>query len=204
MGTPGAGRTTALCKWLGLEVFRRARMGHVVSVELDRPNPPGVLPVFCEALGVPLARFPASTVPEVAGGFVYFDLPGLSLKNHEQNRAMAAFLDREKIEHRILVLNAAYDHATLRAAYSIGRGMGATHLVFTHLDEVLQWGRLWDYLGDGRLQPLFWGTGPSLTGDCEDDVWDSLVRRTLAGAEVGSETAAPQQLSEENEEVISS
>ena len=204
IGTPGAGRTTALCKWLGLEVFRRARMGHVVSVEFDRPNPPGVLPVFCEALGVPLARFPASTVPEVAGGFVYFDLPSLSLKDPVQNKPIAAFLDREKIEHRILVLNAAYDHATLRTAYSVGREMGATHLVFTHLDEVVQWGRLWDYLGDGRLQPLFWGTGPSLTGDCEDDVWDSLVRRTLAGADFGSESAAPRQAQDDNEEVISS
>lgn len=181
LGTPGAGRTTALCKWLGAEVFRRARIGHVVTAEFDRPNPPGALPVFCEALGVPVARHPASTQPAAPGGFVYFDLPGISARDRGSNAAVAEFLEREGIAERVLVLNAAYDHAALRAAYAAGRDLGATHLVFTHLDEVPQWGRLWDYLLDGGLEPLFLGTGPSLTGDCEEDVFGALVSRTLAG-----------------------
>jgi len=44
-------------------------------------------------------------------------------------------------------------------------------------------GRLWDYLFDGALEPLFLATGPSLTGDCEEDVCGALVRRTLAPAD---------------------
>lgn len=194
LGAPGVGRTTALCKWLGMEVFRRGRMGHVVSVEFDRPNPAGPLPVFCEALGIPLAHFPAATRPAVPGGFVYFDLPGISARDASANAAVAAFLERERIEQRVLVLNAAYDHAALRAAYAAGRSLGATHLVLTHLDEVSQWGRLWDYLVDGALEPLFLATGPSLTGDCEEQVVDALVRRTLApapGSAGGDETAEP-------------
>jgi len=179
IGTPGVGRTTALCKWLSSEVFRRARIGHVVTAEFDRPNPAGPLPVFCEALGVPLAHFPASTEPATPGGFVYFDLPGLSLRHPAENAPIAKFLDEERIAQRVLVLNAAYDHAALRAAYAAGRGLGATHVVFTHLDEVAQWGRLWDYLLDGELQPLFLATGPSLTGDLETDAFDALARRTL-------------------------
>ncbi|HEX3730539.1 MAG TPA: flagellar GTP-binding protein [Opitutaceae bacterium] len=192
LGAPGVGRTTALCKWLGMEVFRRGRLGHVVSVEFDRPNPPGPLPVFCEALGVPVARFPASTRPAVPGGFVYFDLPGLSTRDPGENKALADFLAREQIDQRVLVLNAAYDHAALRTAYAAGRALGATHLVFTHLDEVPQWGRLWDYLIDGALEPVFFATGPSLTGDCEEDVSSALVRRTLVPAdEAETETEAP-------------
>jgi flagellar biosynthesis protein FlhF len=195
LGAPGVGRTTALCKWLGAEVFRRGRLGHVVTVEFDRPNPAGPLPVFCEALGVPVAHFPATTRPAVAGGFVYFDLPGLSTRDPAENAAIADFLDREQIDQRVLVLNAAYDHAALRAAYAAGRALGATHLVFTHLDETAQWGRLWDYLIAGALEPLFFGTGPSLTGDCEEAVFDALVRRTLAPA-----PAAPAADLEEAEE----
>lgn len=179
LGTPGVGRTTALCKWLANDVFRRARLGHVVTAEFDRPNPTGPLPVFCEALGVPMAHFPASTQPATPGGFVYFDLPGLSLRNPADNAAISDFLAREQIEQRVLVLNAAYDHAALRAGYAAGRALGATHVVFTHLDEVTQWGRLWDYLIDGELQPLFLATGPSLTGDCELDALDAVARRTL-------------------------
>jgi flagellar biosynthesis protein FlhF len=179
LGAAGVGRTTALCKWISQEVFRRARLGHVVSVEFDRPNPLGPLPVFTEALGVPLAHFPCETRAAVPGGFVYFDLPGLSVRRPADNAPLAEFLDREQIEERVLVLNAAYDRSSLRDAYAAGRDLGATHLVFTHLDEVPQWGKLWDYLFDEDIEPLFLATGGSLTGDCEEDVPGAIVRRTL-------------------------
>jgi flagellar biosynthesis protein FlhF len=179
LGTAGVGRTTALCKWLATDVFRRARMGHVVSVEFDRPNPLGPLPVFAEALGVPLAHFPCETKPAVPGGFVYFDLPSVSAHRPSDNAALASWLDREGVAERVLVLNAAYDRASLREAYAAGRDLGATHLVFTHLDEVPQWGKLWDYLFDEEVEPLFLATGPSLTGDCEEDVPGAIARRTL-------------------------
>ncbi|MES2695897.1 MAG: flagellar GTP-binding protein [Verrucomicrobiota bacterium] len=184
LGSPGVGRTTALCKWLSLEVFRRARLGHVISVEFDRPNPLGPLPVFAEALGVPLAHFPCETYAAVPGGFVYFDLPGISIRKPQENARIGAFLDAEQIEERVLVLNAAYDRASLRDAYAAGRDLGATHLVFTHLDEVPQWGKLWDYLFDEAIEPLFLSTGASLTGDCEEDVPGAIVRRTLPEEDV--------------------
>lgn len=179
LGTAGVGRTTALCKWLAAEVFRRARLGHVVAVEFDRPNPLGPLPVFSEALGVPLAHFPCETQPAVPGGFVYCDLPAISARRPGDNLALEAWLDRERIAERVLVLNAAYDRAALREAYAAGRDLGATHLVFTHLDEVPRWGKLWDYLFDEALEPLFLTTGASLTGDCEEDVAGAIARRTL-------------------------
>jgi flagellar biosynthesis protein FlhF len=65
-------------------------------------------------------------------------------------------------------------------------------LVFTHLDEIAQWGGLWDYLFDRALQPLFLANGPSLTGDCEEDVFGALIRRTLAaGAAPEEEKTEP-------------
>jgi flagellar biosynthesis protein FlhF len=179
LGAAGVGRTTALCKWLSIEVFRRARVGHVVTIEFDRPNPLGPLPVFAEALGVPLAHFPCETQPAVPGGFVYFDLPSISVRRPADNAALGAWLDREQIVERVLVLNAAYDRAAMREAYTAGRDLGATHVVFSHLDEVPQWGKLWDYLFDEELEPLFLTTGPSLTGDCEEDVCGAIARRTL-------------------------
>ncbi len=179
LGGPGAGRTTVLCKLLAQEVYRRGRIGHVVAVEFDQSNPLGPLPVFSEALGVPLAHFPCATQPVVPGGFVLFDLPAMSAAAGPANAALRAFLEREAIEQRVLVLNAAYDSQSLRAAHAAGRTLGATHLVFTHLDEVPHWGKLWDYLFDEALEPLFLATGPSLTGECEEDVTGAMARRTL-------------------------
>jgi flagellar biosynthesis protein FlhF len=187
LGTSGSGRTTSLCKCLGIEVIRNRRSGRVFVVEFDRPNPTGPLPMFCEALNLPFGRFPAyfeSLEPE---GFTYFDMPAISLRNPEENSAIAEFLDREGIEQRVLVLNVAYDQATLRSAYAAGCALGATHLIFTHLDEVQQWGRVWDYLCDGALNPLFLATGPALTGDCDEDVWGAVVHRTLAASNISGE-----------------
>ncbi|MDD2765222.1 MAG: flagellar GTP-binding protein [Opitutaceae bacterium] len=181
-GPAGAGRTTALCKWLAAEVFRRERHGRVVKVEFDRPNPTEPLAVFCEALGVPYEHHSPPLIAPEASGFLYLDLPALTLRRTADNTALARLLQEERIEGRVLVLNAAYESATLRDAYAAGRDLGATHLVLTHLDELAQWGRLWDYLLNGGLEPLFLATGPSLTGDCEEDVHGAILRRTLPGA----------------------
>jgi len=193
LGTPGVGRTTALCKWLARDVFAQGRVGRVVKAEFDRPNPAEGLAVFCEALGLTLeyhapaseeetAAPGATLAPEPEGGFLYADLPGLSLRHPAENAAIARFLDREQFAGRVLVLNAAYDSAMLRRGYAAGRDLGATHLVFTHLDEVDHWGKLWDFLLDGELTPLFLATGPSLTGDLEEDAFAAVLRRTLPGS----------------------
>lgn len=189
LGTSGVGRTTALCKWLAREVFTRQKTVRVLKAEFDRPNPAEGLAVFCEALGVTLDYFApgqddsaALPVANATDAALYADLPGLSLRSPVDNAALSKFLDRNQITSRVLVLNAAYDPAMLRRAYAAGRDLGATHLVFTHLDELEHWGKLWDFLIEGELTPLFLATGPSLTGDCEEGMLDSVLRRTLPGA----------------------
>ena len=49
LGSPGAGTTSALCKWLSTEVFVRQKRGVVLKLDLDRPNPGDALAIFCEA-----------------------------------------------------------------------------------------------------------------------------------------------------------
>jgi flagellar biosynthesis protein FlhF len=181
LGAAGVGRTTALCKWMAHQVFEQGRTGRVWKVEFDRPNPTAALDVFCEALGVPAMHYaPGESMG--ADGFLLTDLPALSRRGGEANQKIKAFLDLEKITGRVLVLNAAYDIEALQAACAAGLDVGATHLVLTHLDEVARWGRLWDFLLQGQLTPLFLSTGPGLAGDLETDVVGSLIRHTLPGA----------------------
>jgi flagellar biosynthesis protein FlhF len=188
LGTSGVGRTTALCKWLGKEVFSRQRKGRVLKAEFDRPNPAEGLTVFCEALGLTVEYYAPENdaAPQTFGGpageFLYADLPGISLRNEEENTQLRKFLDREKFGGRVLVLNAAYDLSLLRRTYAAGVDLSCTHVVFTHLDEVEHWGRLWDFLIEGQLTPLFLATGPSLAGDCEENVFEAVLRKTLPGA----------------------
>lgn len=183
LGMRGSGRTTALCKWLGVEVFMKARRGRVLKVEFDQPNPTESLNVYCEALGIGMEHYaPDLDLSTQPGDFLYADIPGISLSQSAENSRLLRFLNASKIEGRVLVLNALYDLSVLRAAYAVGRDLGATHLVFTHCDEVLQWGKLMDFLIDGNLTPLFLATGPSLSGDCEEDPVGAALRKTIPGA----------------------
>jgi flagellar biosynthesis protein FlhF len=188
LGTAGVGRTTALCKWLARQVFTAQQTGRVVKAEFDRPNPAEGLAVFCEALGLSLEYYApenpesAASLETTSGQFLYADLPGLSLRSPADNAPISGFLDREKFAGRVLVLNAAYDMSVLRRAYGVGADLGATHVVFTHLDELDHWGKLWDFLMEGELTPLFLATGSSLTGDCEEDAVAAVLRKTLPGA----------------------
>ncbi|MFA6286562.1 MAG: flagellar GTP-binding protein [Opitutaceae bacterium] len=179
LGAAGVGRTTALCKWLSHEVFTRGRMGRVWHVEFERPNPAPALDVFCEALGIPVEHYAPGGDPVAPGEFLLADLPGLPGAGSREARELTRFLDREHIAGRVLVLNAAYDAEALRSAYARGRDFGATHLVCTHLDETPRWGRLWEFLLEGELSPLFLSTGPGLTGELDADVLGLLLARTL-------------------------
>lgn len=178
LGGAGCGRTTALCKRLAREVVDHGRPGAVWRVEFSRPNPAPTLDIFCEAMGVPVDHYsPGLSAPRE--GFLFADLPALPAPGTADDRALRGFLDAERITGRVLVLNAAYETDALREAYARGVALGATHLVFTHLDETPRWGRLWEYLVEGELAPLFLSTGPALAGDLEDDVTHALLARTL-------------------------
>ncbi len=188
IGTAGSGRTTALSKWLAQIVFVQNRRGRVIKAEFDRPNPTEGLAVFCEALGLALDHYiPGEPGVQMiadtpAGEFLLIDLPALSLRSPRANAATSRFLDAERIDGRVLVLNALHDLPSLRAAYAAGCEIGATHLVFTHLDELGHWGKLLDFLIDGELSPLFLATGPGLTGDLEDDAVGAVLRKTIPGS----------------------
>ena len=179
VGLPGGGTTTALCKWLAAEVFSRGRRGLVASVEFDRPKAPEDLAVFAELLGVEFSRQVPAPVRGDDGQFCYVDMPPLSLTRPEENARLRTFLDEQRLAGRVLVLSGLLDSAVLRQACAAGQELGCTHVVFTQLDELPQWGKLWDYLIEAPLAPLMVTLGPSLTDECETDVVGAVLRRTF-------------------------
>lgn len=182
LGSAGAGRTTAVGKWLGRTVFETGQLGRIFRVELDEPNRAEGLDLLCEALGLLLEHCGPDGIgqPKTAD-FEFYHTPALSLSRPQDNHALGRFLDREGIEGRVLVLHAAYDATVQRAILRAGRDLGATHLVFTHVDEAIGWGRLWEPLLESDLTPLFLSLSPSLTGGFDLKVVDRLLAKTLPG-----------------------
>jgi flagellar biosynthesis protein FlhF len=151
-----------------------------MKIENSRPNAAEALATVCEALNVPLVRSMDELPDQETIGRVYFDAPGLRLDRHHSLRP---WLEEYAIESRVLVLNAAYEASLLQEYYARGEAAGATHVVFTHLDELPRWGKLWEFLLRGRLAPLFGSVGGSLSGEFEPELLALLTRQTVGGVQ---------------------
>jgi len=180
-GPPGSGSTTALCKALSADVFLRQEAAAVMKLDGDQPNPTEGLAMFCEALGVPLVRSAAELESFPNEYRFYFDAIGAALHDHSAWRDLGRLFGEFYIETRVLVLNAAYEIDVLKRAYAAGREAGATHVVFTHLDEIHHAGKLWELVLSGGLTPLFFSCGQSISGDLQENCFQYLIERTFGG-----------------------
>jgi flagellar biosynthesis protein FlhF len=181
-GTPGAGSSTALCKQLSSDIFLRGRRACVMKLEADEPNSSEGLAMFCEALGISLLREPSELRKVPEDTTVYFDIPGMVLSGKTIRHLQKTF-DELGIESRVLVVNAAYERQLIQDAYTRATSLGATHVVFTHVDEIPRCGKLWEFVLDDGLVPLFASTGQNIASDFDRHVIDLLVRRTLSAGD---------------------
>jgi len=184
-GSPGVGSTTALCKQLATEVFLRNRPACVMKIDGEDPNSTEALAMYCEALGIPLLRSATEMLNVDDGMVVYFDVPG-AISDAKNRASLQQAMTSLGIATRVLVVNAAYDHQLIKHFYQESTSLGATHVVFTHLDELLHFGKLWEFVLDPGLTPLFASTGPNLADDCERDLVGLLVHKTLAAGKTAS------------------
>jgi flagellar biosynthesis protein FlhF len=178
-GSCGAGKTTALCKALALDVFVRGRSVAVLKLDGDQPNASDGLAAFCEVLGAPLLRSAAEVEEFDEQTLLYLDVPGVGLDAHAEHARLAQTFDALRVDTRILVINAACEAEAIQDMWELGRVCGATHVVFTHGDEVRRPGKLWRFVLHGGLRPLFLCAGPSPAGEMEEDVFSALLARTF-------------------------
>ena len=187
IGTAGAGKTTALCKRLAMDVFFKQKRAIVLKVDLDKANPSDGLAVFCDVLGVPMVRS-VDDIPELAGDeTLYIDFPGITPDNQTEIDAMSHSLQSTFAVSCVLVVNAAYEIGLIKQAYRVGASLGATHIIFTHLDELMQCGKLWEFILAQELTPLFLSCGQNIAGDFDESVFDAVLSRTFPA--VGKEVA---------------
>jgi len=179
IGAPGVGKTTTLCKFLAHEVFMNKRTPHVLKVENGIPNPDDALRIFCEVVGVTLFREPGN-IPQIGENSpLYLDFPGLSLSHIDDWVETKETLDQLEVTTRVLVLNGAYDRQVLLKNISSGKHLGATHLAFTHFDELSNSTKLWPIILHSGLAPLCICNGQNVTGDFTTSVLNQMIARTF-------------------------
>lgn len=178
LGTPGVGKTTALCKLLVNEVFFNQNSVHVLKIDGEVPNADDALRVFCEVLGVPVYRHVDDVVNIPNDEVVFFDIPGVSLK--EQSWLdVGKKLDAMNVRSRVLVLNAAYDTDVLKKTIQYGIRAKCTHLIFTHVDELSNATKLWSYVFSSGLTSILLCHGQSITDDFSENILSYLLNNTF-------------------------
>ncbi len=179
IGAPGVGKTTTLCKFLAHEVFMNKKTPNVLKVDNGIPNPDDALRIFCEVVGVTLFRESNKTPDSSEESPLYLDFPGLSLGQTEDWMQAQELLDDLNVQTRVLVLNSAYDKQVLSKSITLGDSIGATHLAFTHFDELSNSTKLWPLLLRNNLSPLCICNGQNVTGDFSTNVLNQMISRTF-------------------------
>ena len=169
MGTPGSGKTTALCKILAHSAFFENRSVQVLKLDQDIPNPDDALRIFCESLGIHLHRDKAALTDLEPDEHLYVDTSGVPLKDRNAWRSLGRQLDLVEITTRVLVLNAAYDTQILKATLEAATVCRPTHLIFTHFDELHNSTKLWPFVFSQEVSTLMLTHGQNITSDYTRD-----------------------------------
>jgi flagellar biosynthesis GTPase FlhF len=164
IGAPGSGKTTCLCQWLARITLLEGKSARVWRLDGRTANHGESLSVYAEILGVPLDRFVPDTPPP-EGDHLFIDLPGVNYTDPKAVQDLARQVTHLPVGQIHLVLNAAYETEVLFSQIRAFAGVPLTDLIFTHLDEEPQWGKLWNFVLGTNYTIGCLGAGQNVPGD---------------------------------------
>jgi len=172
IGTPGCGKTTVLCKRLAQLVLMEGISARVLRLDGARANTAESLSVYCEILGVPVERCLSTD----SGELTFVDLPGAGAADLEGLKKQIAEFPGAQVH---LVLNAAYETATLLNQVRAFSALPISSLVFTHLDEEQRWGKLLNFVFGTKFSIGFLSAGQNVPGDLLPATAEKIVSRVI-------------------------
>ena len=164
VGTPGSGKTIALCKWMTNAVLLENRAARVWRLDGLSANTSEALSVHCEILGVPIYRCPAS-LDRPPSELLFVDLPGVNAADSAGLAHLQQMLSEMGDAEVHLVLNGAYESAVQLAQIRAFSGLPIHDLIVTHLDEETRWGKLWNLVLGTNYSLRALSAGQNIPGD---------------------------------------
>jgi flagellar biosynthesis protein FlhF len=165
IGAPGAGKTTALCKWLAQVSLVEGRSAAVWRLDGHVANTAESLSVFGEILGVPGERCAPANDEVPDADVLFVDLPGVNPSDAaalgQLKRRLAAFPNAQV--H--LVVNAAYETSLLLAQVRAFSALPIQDVIVTHLDEESRWGKLWNLVLGTNCAVRYLAAGQNVPGE---------------------------------------
>jgi len=177
VGAPGVGKTTSLSKWLTQVALGEGRPVRVWRLDGQTANTAEALAVYCDVLGVPLARRWCDGDGADPGESGFVDLPGTDWRDAT---ALAKLVEQVKGLGAVrvhLVLNGAYDMTLMMRQVRAFSVLPIEDLIVTHLDEEARWGKLWNLVLGTNYSVRFLGAGQNVPGDFRLATADQLLMR---------------------------
>ncbi len=181
IGPPGAGKTTALCKWLTQSVLLDGQPARVWRLDGQTANTAEFLSVHGEILGVPVERAWSEAASLQAGETGFVDLSGVDARDATVLDSLKQRLANWPHAQVHLVLNAAYDTQLLLAQARAWAALPVTDLVVTHLDEEPRHGKLWNLVLGTKFALRCVGAGQNVPGDFRTASPDELLAGIFPG-----------------------
>ena len=189
IGTPGCGKTTALCKWLTQTVLAKRQLAKVWRLDGHMANTSEMLTVHAEMLDVPVERvWQPEEIPD--GVVQFFDLPGVLPSDESGLTTLRKFADEIHPAEFLLVLNSAYELEHLINSVRGFSDLPISGLIVTHLDEETRWSKLWNLTLETNLPILYCTGGQDMPGDFVQLTSEMLFRSVMQETDYRSESAS--------------
>lgn len=187
VGPAGAGKTTTLAKLAARAQITGGRIA-IVNADGSGFGGRGPLEPLAALLEVPylLALTPAELAAPLPlpapRACVLIDTPGVGPDDRPALARLGELLRAAAPDEVHLVLSATSKAPDAHAAIRAFSTVGATHLLFTHLDETASCASVLDACVESGLPLSYVGTGREIPGDLVPADPRRLIRRALQGA----------------------
>lgn len=188
VGPTGVGKTTTLAKIAAIQRLRYGRNVAMLTTDTYRIAAVEQLRMYASILGVPLrvclSPSDAKAAMEALSGsdVVLIDTAGRSPHDADRLDDLRAFLDAARPDETHLVLAGTSSERTLLEAARAFAKAGPDRVIFTKLDEAVNFGILLNVARRVDLRLSFITTGQEVPDDIEAGRSDRLARLVLDGS----------------------
>ncbi len=187
VGPTGVGKTTTIAKLAAAYKLRHGKEVGLITSDTYRIAAVDQLRTYANIIGLPLKvvmtpREMASACGELAScDVILIDTAGRS--QHDANRLgeLAEFIEACSPDETHLVLSATMAEPVLMKAAERFGALGPTRIIFSKLDEAVQFGSLINLMHGSRLKVSYVTTGQEVPDQIELAQADRLVRSVLDG-----------------------
>jgi len=173
IGPLGSGKTTCICKRLVNSVLLENKKPIVWRLDNQQANTAEILDIYCEMFQIPVYR----SISQISDSdLVLIDIPGVNTNDTAALDALSQQIRSLPEADILLAINAAYElHIQLAQIRAFSR-LPISGLVFTHLDEEIRWGKLWNFLLGTNYPLRYLSTGQNIPGGFSLATADELTK----------------------------